>query len=266
MASRSSDAIRGLDVRLQVPTDISQRVVIFGEDHDAVAVPAGPLAEPRGVGSSMLPLDVLEKLLELLIRLNGGPGRQLSSISVEELHLPGEVGMIGVAECGQRGLLGLALGLSGRGDLPGGVDSVVEMRGRLVSMTSSASSSASRPRCRWRDSACSSSSISVCPCQSAVSVELLLDRLVVLVQRAPERFHRGEEPLLEPGLEEGRSITDFERLIAQPFLAKGAVVFQLGGELEFRRPLDRGRDTYGFDLPLREGDPELSRGLPSVGR
>ena len=97
-------------------------------------------------------------------------------------------------------------------------------------------------------------------------VELLLDRLVVLVQRAPERFHRGKEPLLEPGFQEGGSITHFERLIAEPFLAKGAVVFELGGELEFRRTLDRGRDKYRFDLPLREGNPELSRGLPSVGR
>ena len=43
----------GLNERFQVPTDISQSVVVLGEDQDAVRVQPRPVAEPRGVGSSM---------------------------------------------------------------------------------------------------------------------------------------------------------------------------------------------------------------------
>ena len=123
----------------------------------------------------------------------------------EELHFQCEVRMIGVAQCGQRGLLGLALGFSSNGDLPpwqgAWTRSLMTMRGRPVSVTSSASSSASKPRCRWR-SVPARPDRSGLPNLSAVPGELLLDRLVVLVEHPPERFDRGKEPLLEPGFEE----------------------------------------------------------------
>ena len=97
---------------------------------------------------------------------------------VEELHLPCEVWMIGVAQCGQRGLLGLALGFGGPGLFPGVARSLDESAGLMLH----------RPRrqrqtpCRWR-SAPARPVRTAGVDQSAVPVELLLDRLFVFVQR-----------------------------------------------------------------------------------
>ena len=111
---------RGLNERFQVPADIGESVVVLGEDQNAVRRPAPTGRRAASHRLEHVSLDVLEELLQLFIRRMAGPvgrGHHL----VEQLHLPCEVRMLGVAQGGQRGPLGLAwLGFSGPGIFTGG--------------------------------------------------------------------------------------------------------------------------------------------------
>ena len=95
--------------------------------------------------------------------------------------------------------------------------------------------------------------------QSAVLLELVLDRPFMFDQRSPEGFHGGKEPLLKAGPQERRGVADFQGFVTETGLAKGTIGFQLDRELELGRAFDRGLDSTGSTSRCGKVIPSVAR-------
>ncbi len=165
-----------VEVGLEVPADVGERVVVFGEHDDAMAGPALPRRPAALAVDEHVLVDVFEELLQLLIGLRAGLAGGVEHLA-KEGHLTREARMRGVTERGEGHHLGLAVrrGIAGR-PRPRHRD-----RARRRSMPASARRGPGRRRCRpavaspagaaagWCRGACSTSARRLRPRRAAAA-------------------------------------------------------------------------------------------------